>query len=615
MSSQALQNLNFIVSMIDKVSGPAGKMMKTMDTVTTRIQTGYKKIGYGVAGVVGSGYALNRLITPAKELDRALGEVRSLDVTNDVLNKLTQSSLKFSTTYGESAIDFVRSSYDIQSAISGLVGNELATFTEASAILAKGTKADTSTITNFVGTMYGIFKTNADIMGKGRWVEQLAGQTAAAVQMFKTTGAEMSGAFSTTGASAVSHGILMNEQIAILGTLQATMSGTEAGTKYKSFLAGVGKAQKSLGLTFTDSQGKMLPMIQILERIKGKFGDIDTVAESDLLQKAFGRKEAVDLIKLLSTDISGLNKNIASIGNQKGMDKAIAMANAMKDPWQVAGKQVEGIMIVLGKAMMPTLLPFLDLLGEGAQGILRWTQLFPNLTRWVGIGVVGIIGLVAAFSTLSIIVGINTFVMAGWTLAMSAMKIAFIAMKFSLLTMIPSVWAFNAALFANPITWIVAGVVALVAVVIAAVVYWDTWTTAVVNFGAAIIETLKSFGFVNDVLALWDKLPQWWAKFSNYLTTLDPFSFVGDSIDWILNKINLIPGINISQSIESPKPIPGTKSLNPNAQSAGSDGVINKISNANNANNNRSIGDINISNFGQAMSGQTFADELEFAAP
>ena len=46
------------------------------------------------------------------------------------------------------------------------------------------------------------------------------------------------------------------------------MSGSEAGTKYKAFLAGVGQAQKELGLKFTDGQGRMLPVLQILDKLK-----------------------------------------------------------------------------------------------------------------------------------------------------------------------------------------------------------------------------------------------------------------------------------------------------------------------------------------------------------
>ena len=587
MSAQAMQQLNFMVSLIDKVSGPAGKMMKTMDTVTTSVQGGMRKIGYGTAGVLGAGYALDRMIAPAKEMNRALGEVKSLEVANDVLTKLTATSLKFSTQYGEDAADFVRSSYDIQSAINGLVGDELATFTEASAILAKGTKSDTSIITSYVGTMYGIFKTNADLMGKGAWVQMLTGQTASAVQMFKTTGSEMSAAFGNVGAEGQAMGIAMNEQLAILGTLQATMTGTEAGTKYKSFLAGVGKAQKTLGLDFVDSQGKMLPMIDILEKIKGKFGAIDTVAESDLLQKAFGRKEAVGLIKLLSNDISGLAKNIDLVGQQTGMDKAIQMANAIKDPFEIAGQSVKAIQTVLGSVIIPQLLPFLSLLGEGATKIVEWSDLFPNLSRWVGYTVTGLFGLIAVVSLLSVGMGVATFLSGGWTLATMVLSGVFGVLKGAIFTVLPAIWTFTTALLANPMTWMVLGVVALGAALVAMVVYWDDITSAIGRF----FDKISSLAGIKDVLT--GLIPQ-----------------------FILDLMGVDNTSAIAAASQPIKPIepPAVLTASGSASQPAGGGVINRISHANSANNSRSIGDVNVNNYGDAMSGQQLADELAFLA-
>ncbi|MBY8075295.1 phage tail tape measure protein, partial [Vibrio fluvialis] len=217
-----------------------------------------------------------------------IGEVKSLGVHEDALKSLQRTALDFSSEYGKSAVEFTGAAYDIQSAIAGLEGSDLAKFTKASGVLAAATKADTSTITDYMGTMYGIFKNDAAALTNGVWVEKLTGMTATAVQMFKTDGSKMSQAFTSLGANATSAKIAMSEQMAILGILQATMSGSEAGTKYKSFLAGVGKAQDKLGLSFTDSQGKMLPMLDILDKLKGKFGDTLDVAESDALKAAFG---------------------------------------------------------------------------------------------------------------------------------------------------------------------------------------------------------------------------------------------------------------------------------------------------------------------------------------
>jgi len=405
-----IQNLTFMVSLLDKVSGPAGAMMKTMDNVTTRIQSGYQKIGVGIAGVAGTGYALESAIAPTKEMQAALGSLKSLGVADDVLSNLTNTALKFSLKYGESATDFVKSSYNIQSAISGLSGNELAAFTNASSILAKGTMADMGTITDYVGTMYSVFKESADGMGKSNWIEQLAGQTALAVNIFKTTGQGMSEAFSgLSGASSAP----LNEQLAVLGQLQAVKHGSEAGTLYKSFLNGVGNSQKDLGLNFTDMNGKLLPMVDILTKITGKFGSLENQATRDVITKALGGTDAMALVDILSKDITGLNNNIADIGKQTGMQNAIEMANAMTMPWDRAAQGINALSISFGMRLMPEINAFFDTINGGIQTMLRWNTLFPELSRWLGVAALGVFGLIAGVSLLSIVMGVATLASGG----------------------------------------------------------------------------------------------------------------------------------------------------------------------------------------------------------
>lgn len=605
-----MQKLDFIVSLIDKVSGPAGKVMKTMDTVTTNIQQGYQKIGYGAAGAVGAGFAIDRLITPAKELNRAIGEVKSLDVANDAMQALTKTALQFSGQYGDSATDFVRASYDIQSAIGGLAGNELAKFTEASAILAKGTKADTATITDYVGTMYGIFQKNANAMGKAEWIQQLSGQTATAVQMFKTTGDRMSQAFTTLGANATSFGISMNEQMAVLGTLQASMSGAEAGTKYKSFLAGVGKAQKKLGLQFTDSQGKILPVLEILKKIEGKYGDLSVVAEGDLLGKAFGKQTATDFVKALIPQMDGLSQSIEKLGNVTGMEKAVQMANAIADPFEQGGAKLEAVQIKLANAMMPTIVSLIGGFGDFMDKIAEWQDKFPNITRIVGMAAIGIFGLIAAFSLLSIIMGVVSFAGAGFALVMG--------------------------IITSPITLVVLGVGALVGLIAAAVMYWDEWTTAVVNWASPFMEAIGLFDFADGLVESWQALPDWFTGFAEFLLKLNPFSVIIDSVNWILDKVKLIPGLGgesdkatvatqkagggffntvsswFGDDSPAPKPLASGPASQPSSGAGG--GVINRISNAT-SNNTRSIGEVHMHNYGQRPNAQQFADDLAMVAP
>lgn len=588
-----MQQLNFMVRMTDHVSKPAHSMMTKMDSVSNSIQSSFTKIGVGGAGLFATGYAMDRLIAPARELDRALGEVESLNMDNaaQVLTGLTQKSIEFTTTYGGNAAEFVRSSYDIQSAISGLVGNELGTFTQASAILAKGTKADVGVITNYMGTMFSIFENEANAIGKEAWVEKMAGQTAAAVQIFKTTGQGMSDAFGRLGKDATTRGIAMSEQMAVLGKLQATMSGSEAGTKYVSFLSNIGKAQEELGLKFTDSQGKMLPMINILEKINGTFGALDEVAELDILKKAFGTEEAAKLVTLLAGDVSGLNSAIGNLEKQQGMQTAIKMAKKMADPFEIMSAKMSALQITLGTALMPTVLDFLDVMGEGAASILRWSNLFPNLTKWVGVGTLAVFGIIAGLSVLTMVAGGAAIVGTGLGLVFSGLAAVFS-------------WAgLSVLLFYGPI-------LLLGALLVAAVVYWDDWTGAVVNAGKELISWASNTEFVQYALKSWDKLTQWWGDFKTYLNNLNPLESIANGAEWVMGKFGFG-----GEAPQGAQPIAVPRAIGTGVVRQEGGGVIQRFNTSNNNTDNRSsVEKIVINNFGAAMSGAELNDELLFAA-
>ena len=56
----------------------------------------------------------------------------------------------------------------------------------------------------------------------------------------------MAESISSLGAIATTAKVPMQEQLTILGMLQATMSGSEAGTKYKAFMKSAAKAGEAL---------------------------------------------------------------------------------------------------------------------------------------------------------------------------------------------------------------------------------------------------------------------------------------------------------------------------------------------------------------------------------
>lgn len=577
-----LEKLMFSIDLLDRVSGPAGKIQKTLGSVADMAHESFGAITAGLGGVAASGYAIKALAGPAQEFSMAIGDVRSMEVAQDSLDILSDKAIAFSIRYGESAKDFVSSSYDIQSSIDGLAGGDLASFTNASNILSKATKSDADTITDYMGTMYGIFKKSANGMGKAQWVEQLTGQTATAVQMFKTTGTQMSGAFTSIGAEATSAGIAQAEQIAILGKLQSTMSGSEAGTKYKAFLNGISEAQGKLGLKFTDSNGRMLGMTDILTKLQGKFGETLDVAESGALKKAFGSDEAVGLIKLLIGDTTSLANSIEQIGKVKGMDKAMEMADSRVDTFQQWDQGIQAIRIGLGQGLLPVLLPALEGMAEGAGSIYKWTQEYPNLTKWIGYSIVLISGLTGAVAAFAVMGGIakmatlgygNTTKFAGlmtkffskesiiakWSLAglSLGMKVASVGMgvlKWALAGARTGFLWLAAAMYANPIGLIIGGVLLLTAGVAAIIYYWD-------DLKAAFLDTT------------WGKVIMGWID-----KILDKFKSLGFMWDWAKDKLSWLPGFGNDSTPDIPKTSPSLDAARHSSVSPG--GVTQTIANA-----------------------------------
>ncbi|EHJ6794349.1 phage tail tape measure protein [Escherichia coli] len=629
------QRLELLLELTDRLTRPLRAAGRQVQGFAATSRGAFRDIATGGAALWGVGAAIQGALMPAIEMDRALGEVKSLGVAESGLRKLSRAAVDFTMEYGGAAQDFVRASYDIQSAIAGLTDDELSRFTTASATVAAATKSSSQTITAYMGTMYGIFKDQADAMGKSKWVEQVAGQTATAVQMFKTTGDNMSAAFTTLGASAKAAGIDAAEQFAVLGQLQATMSGSEAGTKYKAFLAAVGSAQKKLGLNFVNKDGTMKSVVEIMKLIRGKFGDLSKVADSDLLKSAFGSDEAVAMIKLLNADIGGLEKNIATLGNIKGMDKAVEMAQAMADPWEQAAAIINGIRIEIGTQLLPVLYPFIQKSNEGGKSFVAWLRLYPNITRAIGLLSAALIGVAAVGATVNVVMGVAKFIWVGlrmvWmtviaplklivflyrtmrvvmlafcaaarmvraiylaiNIAMGVMNIraraqlllmglqragmllqaaalSAVSVAMGIYSAVTSGAAIATQLLFSPITLIILALAALGVGIYFLITRWDEikaalMDTAAFQWVAGIINSMGAW-FGNA----WSAIRDGWNALVNYFSTHSPLDALkdlaggilnifsnlwelvkqsfSDSWGWIVDKLNMIPGVNIGTS-------------------------------------------------------------------
>ena len=581
--------LDFILALTDKVTAPLGKVKMSFSELTEQSEKNIKTMGMGLAGVTGAFVGINESLQPALEMNRALGEVKSLGVAEDALTALNQKALEFSMNYGENARDFVASAYSIEGAIKGLTGSQLATFTNTSNLLAKATKSDAETMGSYVGTMYNLFKGQADAMGKGEWVEKLGGQTALAVQLFRTDGAQLKDAFKEVGAIATASGVDIAEQFAVIGSLSSTMEGGDAGGRYKAFFENLGAASEKMGMKFTDDQGKALPMLDIMSKLEGKLGDLTTASASAKLVEAFGG-EGAQVIGALSKDSDRLRNSLDKLGKVRGLEDAKNMADAMVDPWQQFTAAVEALRIVFGQVLLPILTPLMAKLSGIASTMARWAQIFPNIARVIGIVTLTILAIIAAMSLLTLAVGIsrmawlamvtvwkvvqllNLRAIAGFLLQATviALLVAGLVVMYTTMGVIragmmlwqAAIWLVNAAMLANPVLLIVAGIVALIAVITLAVVYWDEWTSALMNS--------EAFKWVSDQLSA---LSDWFTSMGGWSGMAKAawdgiVAIFHTSINNLIEMLNKIPGVNIETKFGAMPEVPGTDIGVNNADSA-----------------------------------------------
>lgn len=582
-------SLAFILSLTDKVTAPLGKVKMGFSDLAEQSEKHIKTMGLGLGGLTAAVIGIQQSLAPALEVNRALGDVRSLGVADDALTALNSKSLEFAVNYGENAREFVASAYQIDGAIKGLVGNQLATFTNASNLVAKATKTDAATMGEYVGTLYNLQKSQADAMGKGAWVEKLGGQTALAVQLFRTSGAAMKDAFKEAGAIATTAGVDLAEQMAVIGTLSSTMEGGDAGGRYKAFFENIGAASEKLGMKFTDQQGKILPIMAILDKLQGKFGDLTSASAGAKLMEAFGG-EGAQVIGALAKDTGRLRDGLDQLGKVRGLEKAEQMAQAMVDPWQQWASLVEVMRVVFGQVLIPVLSPFMNKMVEIGKTLVRWSQLFPNITRVIGITALTIMTIIGAMSLLTLTVGIAKMTWLGlltvWkvlnmtglrSVAMfiyhTVMVIAFVAglalmytwmglVRLGMLLWQGAIWLVNAALLANPIIWIVIGVIALVAAVAAAISFWDEWTTALLNSEAfkwvsAQLQALSDWfnsmgGWSGMARAAWDGI----------------VSIFHKAVNGLIELLNSIPGVNIEARFGGMPEVPGIEAATSAADKA-----------------------------------------------
>lgn len=594
-----MKQLDFTLSLIDKLSRPLKQVQNNVTGFAEKSNAAFMRIGGGVLALAGAGMAIKGALSPAIEMYDALNDAAAKGIGNSVLKTVQRDALAFSTTYGASAVEFVQSTESINASIAGLTGNELPKVTKVANTLAFALKSTAADTAEFMGQMYGNFSAEANRLGKVQFAEQLAGKM---VYMRKTFGTEMATIKDLMeGARGVgtNYGVGLDEQLAVLGQLSRTL-GTEASSAYEGFMTGAIDGAKKLGLSFTDATGKMLSMPEMLIKLQGKYGkslegNLKAQAELDA---AFGDSSAV--VKHLYGNVALLQRNITELGGADGLRRTQEMATKMVKPWDRFVAILQAIKTVIGLTLIPVLYPLLNRLADMGQTFARWMQMFPNIARVVGYASMALLSFAVVGATVNIVMGVSKFIMLGlagiWRVLASVTTIytatLWLAQK-AVVVWNASLAALRGILLAvrmaavlsgaaiNFMSWPILLVIGAIALLAAGcyllIKHWDTVKAAVMNTEAFKVVAGVVTWLAGVFASAWQFIKDGWNSFIALLTSFSPTQALGGmasgiismfdnvwqvikggflkSWNWIVGKLNKIPGVDISMAAESPPPL------------------------------------------------------------
>lgn len=608
-----MNSLDFTLSLIDKFTRPLKAAQNSAVQFADRSVQAFKRIGIGGAALYGVGQSIGGMLAPAFDMFNALQEQSARGIDSGVLKTVQRDALAFSTTYGTVATDFVSSTAEINSAIAGLTRQELPKVTKVANLMAFEMQSSTAETSEFMRQMFANFRTDADSLGKVQFAEQLAGKMTLMRQRFGLEMGMVKDLMEGARGAGTNYGVGMNEQLAVMGELSRTL-GTEASSAYEGFMTSAIEGGKKLGLSFTDTAGKMLSMPDILMKLQGKYGQSleGNLKAQKELDDAFGDSSAV--VKQLYGNVAVLQRNITELGGADGLKRTQEAAAKLVKPMDRFMAIIRAVQIAIGLTLVPVLNPLLDWAARMGQTFARWMSLFPNIARVVGWVAMAVLGFAAVGALLNIVMGLSAFILTGWGAALKLVSGA--------LTVVRTAAMLTGAAI-NFMSWPVLLVIGAIALLVAGcyllVKHWDTVKAAVMDTAAFQVVAQAVSWLANLFTSVWEYISAGWNSFIALLTGFSPLDALSGmasgimklfdgiwqaikksfsaSWNWIVDKLNMIPGVNISTTTTTPPVTENKISTGGQLRSVEPGGISRTI---NNSSNNKvdkrgnSIGTVNI---------------------
>jgi TP901 family phage tail tape measure protein len=324
----------------------------------------------------------------------------------------------------------------------------------------------------------------------------------------------MAAAFKNAAPAAASMGVEIEELAAATGALgDVGIQGAEAGTALQSIMRRLakrsgetGQALEELGIQTTDAQGNMLPLVQIIEQLE------EANMSSAQASAIFGRQMSAGSA-LVDAGADSLREYRANIENADGATEE--MASTQRESLNAQLQMTRSNLNEAGVTIGTHLIPYIRALSESVRSA---TDRFESLSDRQQKAIILVGGLAAALGPVLLLLGTLGVVLPAASTALGIFAGA-----------------------AGTAGSVVAGtlVPALTATTVAGLPVWALLGALAAAAGTLYVAWRENFLGMQD-------------------TTKRAFGKISGFIDWLIRKVNKIPGVNIQtkdakQSIEDLK--------------------------------------------------------------
>lgn len=341
---------------------------------------------------IGSGV---RSIRP---IEAARGDLQSLGVGDTSMFDRQIAAARKRFAYIDTA-EAMTAAYDLRSGIQAKDMDDaaVARSTAWAAITGRATKSTTGDMAALLPTAFGIFKSKgADArLSPEAFAESFFGQTAGAVQRYRMTGTEFRQIIENTGAGLTNAGISRAEQVAAAGMMKQVYGAEKSGTSMQALSNVMGTAQEraraaGVNLNLLDGKGNMRSLADILDVLRGRYGDTLSAADKGEMLEIFGQQEAVRFFDTLWGRADDLRRETAAAeadaaaGRAKFEEMATRRDDTFDGRMNKAAQSMEDVQKAWGHAVEPfidSMLPAVTWLGRFTEKLAEDS---PTITKVIG---------------------------------------------------------------------------------------------------------------------------------------------------------------------------------------------------------------------------------------